>query len=79
MIEKIKDAIIAILVETPSAPSIKFMELMTKLIDTIVKIPFNKVEAGMNGSNSWKLIISPDFMTKILLIQNCTRNFLVEL
>lgn len=67
------------LVATPSAPSIKFMELMTKLIDTIVKIPFNKVEAGINGSISWKLSKSPDFIMKMLLTQNCTINFLVEL
>jgi hypothetical protein len=55
------------------------MELMTMLIDIIVKIPFNIGEAGINGSISWKLISSPDFIMKILLIQNCTRNFLVEL
>ena len=78
-IEKINPAMMPILVATPSAPSIKFIELMTKLIDIIVKIPFNNGDAGINGSNSWKLIKSPDFIMKMLLTQNCTRNFLVEL
>jgi hypothetical protein len=79
IIEKINPAMIPILVARPSAPSIKLMELITKLIETIVKIPFIIAEAGINGIISWKLINSPDFIMKILLIQNCTRNFLVEL